>query len=258
MIGKGITQGLLRAGATVIVNSRSTERLLQCSKELDYPDKLVTIHGSLLPGFAAATVQRGLSAMPLDHVVAHGAVRYWSKKGDDDETHSIRRPAAGLLQMSTDEFSLTSSHLASLHFSAAQELVPRIQFSNGSSSYTFVTGDGGGHPSRKRSSFGEINSHHVRGLSSALRNEKLERVNCREIRVGLPVNRPQEERIMNPRERPLSEDIGTLCAGLAANVDRKDDAGTLIEVSDQHILESLIQHYDHEIEGDENVLAANA
>jgi len=254
VIGRAITHGLLKAGATVIVNSRSTERLLQLSKDLENPDRLVTIHGSLLPGFASETVGQALSAVPLDHVVAHGAVRYWGSKNYNgfDETHSIMRPVAGLLQMSTDEFTVSSSHLASLHFSAAQELIPRIQFSNGCSSYTFVTGDGGGHPDEKRSAFGEINSHHVWGLSSAIRNESLERVNCREIRVRLAVNRPAEERIINPRERPLSEDIGTLCAGLAANADGKDDHGTLIEVSNQQILESLMLQYDHESEEEQS------
>jgi len=258
VIGRGITQALLKAGATVIVNSRSTERLLQLSKDLDNPNRLVTSHGSLLPGFAADTVERTLSAVPLDHVVAHGAVRYWGSKKGFDETHSIMRPTGGFLQMSTDEFSVSSSHLASLHFSAAQELIPRIQFSNGCSSYTFVTGDGGGHPDGKRSAFGEINSHHVWGLSAAIRNETLEKVNCREIRVGLAVNRPEEERINDPRERPLSEDIGILCAGLAANAHSKDDAGTIIEVSDQFILESLMQKYDHEMDEEENQQTGNA
>jgi len=260
VIGRGITQGLLKAGATVIVNSRSTERLLQLSKALDHPDRLVTIHGSLLPGFASETVNQALSAVPLDHVVAHGAVRYWGSKKNNsfDETHSIMRPAGGLLQMSTDEFIVSSSHLAALHFSAAQELIPRIQFSNGCSSYTFVTGDGRGHPDGKRSAFGEINSRHVWGLSAAIRNEPLERVNCREICLRLAVNRSPEERITDPRERPLSEDIGTLCAGLAANADGKDDSGTLIDVSDQQILDSLMQQYDHEIEEEQSEQTGNA
>merc|ERR1712238_598123 len=108
-----------------------------------------------------------------------------------------------------------------------QELIPRIQFSNnGPSSYTFVTGCAGGHPEGKRSALGEINTHHVWGLSAALRNERLEKdINCRELRIRLPVNRPTEERENEPRERPLSEDIGTLCAGLVATHPRGGRAG---------------------------------
>merc|ERR1712241_841084 len=122
---------------------------------------------------------------------------------------------------------------------------------NGPSSYTFVTGDAGGHPEGRRSAMGEINTHHVWGLAAALRNEPFERdVNCREVRVRLPVNRPAEEREKEPRERPLSEEIGTLCAGLAAAADAKDDRGALIEVATQESLESLLRRYHADVVDD--------
>ena len=205
VIGRGITRGLLKAGATVIVNSRSQERLTRFSEDLGHPDRLITINGSLLPGYAGKTVRQTLDAMPLDHVVAHGAVRYWGSFGTNDrrdESHMIQGAQNGtfLQSMTPEDFVGPASQLASLHFSAAQQLIPRIQFSNGHSSYTFVTGDAGGHPQGKRSALGEINTHHVWGLAAALRNERLERdVNCREIRVRLPVNRPAEERKNEPR-----------------------------------------------------------
>eukprot|EP00535_Pseudo-nitzschia_heimii_P005990 CAMPEP_0197180630 /NCGR_PEP_ID=MMETSP1423-20130617/5176_1 /TAXON_ID=476441 /ORGANISM="Pseudo-nitzschia heimii, Strain UNC1101" /LENGTH=276 /DNA_ID=CAMNT_0042630737 /DNA_START=130 /DNA_END=963 /DNA_ORIENTATION=- len=249
VIGRGITRGLLKAGATVIVNSRSEERLARFSEDLGHPDRLITINGSLLPGYAGKTVRQTLDAMPLDHVVAHGAVRYWGSFGTNDrrdESHMIQggRNGTFLQSMTPEDFVGSASQLASLHFSAAQQLIPRIQFSNGPSSYTFVTGDAGGHPQGKRSALGEINTHHVWGLAAALRNERLERdVNCREIRVRLPVNRPAEERNNQPRATPLSEDIGTLCAGLAATADAMDERGELIEVADQESLESLLDRY---------------
>jgi NAD(P)-dependent dehydrogenase (short-subunit alcohol dehydrogenase family) len=205
VIGRGITRGLLKAGATVIVNSRSEERLTRFSEDLGHPDRLITIKGSLLPGYASKTVRQTLDAMPLNHVVAHGAVRYWGNFGANDrrdESHMIQGGQRGsfLQSMTPEDFVGPASQLASLHFSAAQELIPRIQFSNGPSSYTFVTGDAGGHPKGKRSALGEINTHHVWGLAAALRNERLEKdVNCREIRVRLPVNRPAEERKNQPR-----------------------------------------------------------
>jgi len=252
VIGRGITRGLLKAGATVIVNSRSDERLTRLSKDLGHPERLLTIHGSLLPGYASKTVRQTLDAMPLNHVIAHGAVRYWGTFGTNDrrdESHMIQgghtRGSSFLQSMTPEEFVGPASQLASLHFSAAQELIPRIQFSNGPSSYTFVTGDAGGHPEGKRSAFGEINTHHIWGLSAALRNEPLEKdVNCREIRMRLPVNRPTEERHNDPREHPLSEDIGTLCAGLAATADVRDERGALIEVADQSSLELLLDRYE--------------
>mmetsp|Transcript_5929 Transcript_5929/g.5789 ORF Transcript_5929/g.5789 Transcript_5929/m.5789 type:complete len:278 (+) Transcript_5929:108-941(+) len=262
VIGRGITRGLLKAGATVIVNSRSADRLTQLSKDLDHPDGLVTIQGSLLPGYASKTVKQTLDARPLDHVVAHGAVRYWGKFGTKDrrdETNLIHKTGGRsfLQSMTPEEFVGPASQLASLHFSAAQELIPRIQFSNnGPSSYTFVTGCAGGHPEGKRSALGEINTHHVWGLSAALRNERLEKdINCRELRIRLPVNRPTEERENEPRERPLSEDIGTLCAGLVATADNKEEMGTLIEVADQARLESLLDQYSKYYDDDEDTPA---
>lgn len=258
VIGRGITQGLLKAGATVVVNSRSDERLNRFSKDLGHPERLVTIKGSLLPGYATKTVRQTLDAMPLNHVVAHGAVRYWGDFGTvdrRDESHVVTPPNNGsfLQSMTPEEFVGPASQLASLHFSAAQELIPRIQFSNGPSSYTFVTGDAGGHPIGYRSAFGEINTHHVWGLAAALRNERLEKeVNCREIRVRLPVNRPAEERHNQPRVNPLSEDIGTLCAGLAATSDAMEEMGALIEIANQASLESLLSNYEAALSIDGN------
>jgi NAD(P)-dependent dehydrogenase (short-subunit alcohol dehydrogenase family) len=76
VVGRGICRGLLKAGATVIVNSRSAERLDRVSADLGHPQRLVTVHGSLLPGYAQKTVSETLSAQnQLHHVVAHGAVR---------------------------------------------------------------------------------------------------------------------------------------------------------------------------------------
>lgn len=267
VIGRGIARALLKSGATVIVNSRSDERLARFSKDLDHPERLVTIKGSLNPGYASKTVNETLSAMPLDHVVAHGAVRYWGESSSHrgghhsrDETHMIYDGRSGtgggrsLLQaMAPDEFPGPASQLATLHFSAAQQLIPRIQFSDGPSSYTFVTGDAEGHPAGKRSAFGEINNYHVWGLASALRNEPLEKDVCvRELRVRLPVNRPFEEREKDPRVRPLSQDIGTICAGLAATADAKDDRGSLIEVVDQESLASLLTRYETVLSAEED------
>lgn len=249
MIGRSIAAEFLRAGATVILNSRSEERLIRVSEDLGNPDKLVAVHGSLLPGYAAKTVGRALSAGSLDHVVAHGAVRYWGSKsnGGFDETHSLLSSGGRrILDMDVEEFALSSSHLASLHFSAAQQLLPRIRFSDADSSYTFVTGHGGGHPGGKRSALGELNAHHVWGLSAALRGERVtgdDNVNIREVRISLDVNRPPEEREAEPRERPLSTDIGALCTGLACNVRGVGDAGDLIEVPDHKAMESLLWRY---------------
>jgi len=36
-----------------------------------------------------------------------------------------------------------------------------------------------------------------------------------EVRVGLRFNRPREERLAEPRDPPLSQQLGRICAGIA-------------------------------------------
>lgn len=241
VIGRGIARSFLQAGATVIVNSSEESRLQQIASDLQNPSNLILIKGDFSsPGSATETVEAGLAASPtaLNHVVAHGAVRYWTeKKAGCDETYSLDSAQKRLMEMDPDEFLAASSQLASLHFRAVKNLVPKLEESgSGGSSYTFVTGDGGGHISGRRSAFGEINSHHVWGLSAAMREELMPTsVICREVRVGLPVNRSMAERANEPRDRPLSEDIGDLCAGVAASGEVMK--GELITINSQSELE---------------------
>ena len=242
VVGRGITRGLLQAGATVIVNSRSEERLQTLQETLDYPERLVTIHGSLLPGQSAFTVIETLKHTPLQHVVAHGAVRWWARpttgtfdyyefKPQCDESYSLNIKASDtLLEMKLDDFSPSSSQLASLHLSAAQQLIPRLEGT--APTYTFVTGDGSGKPGGERTAMGEINSHHVWGLSAALRHElKGSKVVCREVRVGISVDSMKE---------PISEAVGDLCAGLAA---KPMEHGRLIKLDNIQDLQGVMHEY---------------
>lgn len=244
VVGRGIARSLLRAGATVIVNSRSSERLRRLETDLgdDAADRLLTVRGSLLPGYAPKTVQQTIGALPLHHVVAHGALRFGG--GYADETHSLSTSRGGLLQLNQEEFARAATHLASLHFSAAAELIPRVQFAaadlaDGVGTYTFVTGRGGGHPSAgaKAPAMADLNQYQVWGLASALRHQHLQKINVRELRVQLDVNRPEEARREEPREVPLSAQIGDLCAGLAGHP--SEDVHQLVEVVDDATLSAL-------------------
>lgn len=253
VVGRGITRGLLQAGATVIVNSRSEERLQTIQETLDYPERLVTVHGSLLPGHASFTVQETMEQMKhkLDHVVAHGAVRWWARptagtyehyeyKAGCDETYSLNIKANDkLLDMKLEEFNPSSTQLASMHLSAAQHLIPKMGGS--SPTYTFVTGDGSGKPGGERTAMGEINSHHVWGLSAALRHELQQdkhRVVCREVRVGIPVHEEEGQ--------PISEEIGNLCAGMASKPDRP---GRLMKLESFGDLDTILREYHVERDG---------
>ena len=240
-LGRGITRSLLQAGATVIVNSRSPERLSRIAEDLQHPERLVMVQGRLLGESATETVSKALpkDSSVLNHVVAHGAVRYWTtERAGCDETYSLNQTTTGsLLEQSPQEFDANASLLASLHFSAAQQLMPRL--GGKSSSYTFVTGDGGGHPSNRRSAMGEINSHHVWGLSAALRQElstTASDIVCQELRVGLEA--------ISSSTSSLSQDIGDLCAGLlAAAAVGSTNNGRLFHVDSQRKLVDLLNEY---------------
>jgi len=83
----------------------------------------------------------------------------------------------------------------------------------------------------------DLNQYQVWGLASALRHQRLEKINVRELRVQLGINRPEEERREDPREVPLSSQIGDLCAGMALHP--QEDVHRLFEVSDDEALASL-------------------
>ena len=218
IIGTGIVRGLLRAGATVICNSRYKQRLDALTAELGHPEKLVAYQGSMLADGAEETVANvmELTAGQLDHVVTHSAVRWWGRHGGCDETGTIQAMDDGarggkLLDMSIEEFSQQAVALPQMQFAAARLLVPRLQQVEGAS-YTFVTGGAG---ESARSAMGQINAQAVWGLAAAMRSEA-PTLKVAEVRVGLKFNRSVEERREEPRDTPLSHDIGTICAGLAA------------------------------------------
>jgi len=271
VLGRGITRGLLQAGATVIVNSRSQERLESIKESLGNPERLICVEGSLQADAASKTVVEALKDVPLlNHVVAHGAVRWWARPSKAsfsyyeyqaacDESYSLEKikSTAKLLDMPTELFLESSAQLASLHFSAAKNLMQRLEQSakltKMPSTYTFVTGDGGGKPNADRTSMGEINSHHVWGLSAALRREMKQSTDVfvREVRVGLATTSPQkseeeeakDEKESKERNQSLSEDIGDLIAGLAAGGPKQDDNGRLIKLEEFEQLDRMMTEY---------------
>ena len=57
-VGRNLVRGLLDAGAMVVVNSRTASRLEHLAETLGQPDRLATVHGSLLPENADKTISR--------------------------------------------------------------------------------------------------------------------------------------------------------------------------------------------------------
>lgn len=247
IVGAGICRGLLRAGATVIVNSRHESRLEQLSEELGHPERLICVKGSMLPTEAEKTIDTGLelTGSQLNHVVAHCAVRWWARDHGDEST-TVLRNASSLLALSPAEFPGLASQLASLHFAAAHHLLPRL--APGGASYTFVTGGGRAQmrqPAGTRSSLGHINAAVVWGLAGALRSEMEDSaVRVSELRVEMRLNRPASERKLDPRETPLSHQIGSVCAGFACDAKGGGSGGNeLYPVTNDGEMAALRQRY---------------
>jgi NAD(P)-dependent dehydrogenase (short-subunit alcohol dehydrogenase family) len=233
LIGQGITRALLRAGATVIVNSRSENRLSTLSDTLGHPERLITLNKSMLPAEAEATVALAMERTggQLDHVVAHSAVRWWdAATGDDGAMVNELAPSrtGNFLDVDPKHFAKAVSKSSELHFCAAHHLIPRLKNSEGAS-YTFVTGGNreiswrpAAMREAQRGPLAQINSYGVWGLAAALRGELQplqSPVRVQEVRVGGGSGgggKPAWVADRTRRKKPLSQCIGSIVAGMAA------------------------------------------
>jgi NAD(P)-dependent dehydrogenase (short-subunit alcohol dehydrogenase family) len=212
VIGRGICRGLLKAGATVVVNATSQTRLQQLHRDLNSPEKLLGVCGTMRPSGAETLVHdvMQMTNSRLNHVVAHSGVRWWADLPESENEQLMHRMST--LDMSPEEFGERASMLPILHYTAAKLLIPYLKDIPGSS-YTFVTGR-----TKRRSIEAHVNLHGVWGLAAALREmHATTPLRVSEIRMNMTVNRPSHQRAEDPRERPLSAEIGELCAGIASN-----------------------------------------
>lgn len=218
VVGRGICRGLLKAGATVIVSSNSQARLDVLHEDMGSHANLIGVKGTMRPSGAQELVSQvmEMTSLRLNHVVAHCGVRWWrnlreGERGLESEL-GLGRAGQGLDE-DPKEFAERAAQLPVLHYTAAQLLLPRLEDIPGSS-YTFVTGGAG----EQRSIEAQVNAHGVWGLAAALRAQYASSpVRVSELRVNVPIDRPAAVRAEDPRERPLSVDLGELCAGLVAS-----------------------------------------
>lgn len=104
--------------------------------------------------------------------------------------------------------------MSDFHWNVAKNLVPSMTGRAGTS-YTFVTGCTN---SRSGSDLASLNLLGVHGLANTLRAQASRGstggMNVNELRVTLEVGRPAAERAKDPREVPLSAEIGDITAGI--------------------------------------------
>ena len=212
-VGRNLVRGLLDAGAMVVVNSRTASRLEHLAEILGQPDRLATVHGSLLPEKADKTISdvMNLTAQRLDHVVAHAGVRWWAGRGKCDETNTLAKDR--LFTINDEDFPQKACQLAALQFSAARRLLPRLD-ENGS--YTFVVGDGA---DDQRSALGAINLRACQGIAAACRHEAIIACKVNEVKVQVAAAPGDEASFL--------AGLGSLTAGVAGA-----DAAAAVDVSE--------------------------
>ena len=201
--------------------------MARITEDLRSHPRLTTILGSLLPGSAASTVNGALSYsnVAVNHVVAHGAVRWWapttsrsSLDGPDESRPFSSGVSHAFMDTETDTCFSASHHSLSLHHSAAQHLLPRLQATDTQSTYTFVTGESGLSVSYRDPAV-VVGSRMVQGVAECVRQEVagMKGVTSAEVRVGMAVDRPAEDRAKEPRAVPLSSEVGDIVAGIASS-----------------------------------------
>jgi len=188
-MGRAASLAFLKAGATVIVNSRSKGQLDALQQDLNNPDNLLCVNNSLRPESTAEVVRdvMGMTNGRLDHVVAHSGVRFSSQMGRsfaDMGSLDPANPAGGSgWDLEPHEFCQMAYVAPALHFAASQQLIPYL-LKNKNPSYTFVTGTMT--PSKLSS---HVSSHAVRGIASNLVATHVDSpLRVRELRVNLSVN----------------------------------------------------------------------
>jgi NAD(P)-dependent dehydrogenase (short-subunit alcohol dehydrogenase family) len=253
-IGRGISRGLLRAGANVVVYSRSDAKLDQLVSELSTSDtthgRLIGMNGTMSTPEGARALHQDLTNMTggaLHHVVAHAGVRSWKTRNaiECDSVRSSHRQTS-VLELSHEEFQHESHALVEMTWNCASEFLRNGGLRNQpGASFTIVSGNGGASPLAK------LNSHAVHGLAAALRcDTKDDAIRVNELRVQLVADRTAKERALEPRSRPLSADIGEIVAGIAARAATEAGSspteGELIEIPNMEELAGLRQQFETE------------
>jgi len=227
------------------VPSRKLDALEMLQETLGYPAGLVTINQSASTTDGAAEVVQIIKQEigRLDGVVAHGGLVHSHPDHPwETEKHSLLSEGSILDSSPEQVMDFVQSLLVS-HVGAAQAMIPLLesQVSDISPSYTILTG--GLKDGRKDwMHFGAEGPAltSMYGFGLALRGATTgSRVRVNEIRIGMELNRSDDERMSEPRSRPLSLDIGALAAYVAESTLK----GQRLRASDNGELDGLLHRF---------------
>lgn len=204
-VGEGIVRGFLRAGATVIVPSRTADRLLTLRDRLagrpgDRGGRLLTVEGDVGTVDGAARVRdRALDESGrLDAVVA--SVGGWWQ-------------GPPLVEVDPETWRRVLDANLTTHFLLARTFLPVLRERAGAS-YLAITGDAADHPTKGAS----LVSVAASGLLAMVRSLALEladtpvRVNALYLGPLITRNRPE-----GPAEWLTADEVGAYAAHLASD-----------------------------------------
>ena len=246
-VGQGLAAGLLEGGATVVVPSRSAEKLAELRANLGHPAGLATLHG----GFGEEGPPEGRPIADqilqefgrVDGVVAHGGLIR-------SDTLGARVAGLPILEIPGESILEDVNQLLGLHLRAAQALLPLMaqvakQEPGAAPGYTLVTSglDGPDGEAQVQAEGPAMTA--LYGLGLALRNSAAalhHPVRVNEVRVAMQINRTDSERLAQPRVRPLSLDLGRL-AGYLAEWGPHAVQGLRVRARSSPELEVLLKHF---------------
>jgi len=235
----GLISRMLDAGSTVVAPSRKLDDLEMLQETLGYPAGLVTYNASPSTTDGAAEVVQMVKQElgRLDGVVAHGGLIH------SHPDHPWESEKGSILDSSPEEVMGYVQSLLVSHVGAAQNLMPLLESQDEmiSPSYTILTGglkDGRKDWMHMGAEGPALTSMY--GLGLALRGAtKASRVRVNEIRIGMELNRSDDERMSEPRSRPLSLDIGALATYVAESTLK----GHRLRASDNVELDGLLHRF---------------
>eukprot|EP00850_Spirogloea_muscicola_P006342 SM000030S11351 [mRNA] locus=s30:243515:259426:- [translate_table: standard] len=197
-VGSGIVHGFLKAGAKVVVPSRSVDALNNLSTECGGAQDLYLVNADVGTEDGAQVVAKYIEEKlggQLNHLVTSLGSGYWNMPVIGD------KPSSYLAKAITD--------LCITHYVVANAFLPKLENQAGST-FTMITGGLGG-AYMPGAGFTTIGAAALWGLSIVVREEMKEKaVRVNEFRIEIPVERNTE----------FGRGIGQVLAGISAGANQ--------------------------------------